>query len=362
MVRHSGGKGKQVFVAFGNRNALAAALHREGKIVGHPGISLVLATEDPDYVPPAPAPEPPSESAPPRGPPPFVGDGHPPPGRGPPPGPPPGRRQDFGPGPAGHHGGYGPPGHFGGPPPPRGGNGGPGFYDDKRGPPPGPSGPHRGPPGPGFDRGGGHRPPYEMPGPPHAGGPHRGYGPPPHGGGPHYGPPGGPGFMGGPPGGPGPRRGSNEFGGGGPPRFDDRHGPGFGGRPAGPMGFVDNRGPPGQYGNHPGPQMPRNSPPMSSGHLSGPPPSGERPRLKLAPRSKPVDAGGPAPASASSGKPNPFGAAKPVDTAAKLAELDKKEATEMPATYSHSKLVDDGPDMTEMHSALVDPPGLAKPR
>jgi hypothetical protein len=75
-------------------------------------------------------------------------------------------------------------------------------------------------------------------------------------------------------------------------RFDDRHGPGFGGRPAGPMGFVDNRGPPGQYGNHPGPQMPRNSPPMSSGHLSGPPPSGERPRLKLAPRSKPVDAGG----------------------------------------------------------------------
>jgi len=331
MVRHSGesgkGKGKQVFVAFASRHSLAAALHRTGECIGYKEIEVVLAAEDPDYVPPAPVAEPPAGGEPP--PPPYGGEG--PAGHGPPPG---GRRPD-----------HGPPGAYGGPPLPRGG-GGPGYYDDRRGPPPGPSGPPRGPGGP--------RPPFDMPHGGGGGGPPRGYGgPPPYG----AGPPGG--FRDGPP---GPRRMSNEYGQpGGPPRhFDDRHGPGpggFGGRP-GPGGFQEHRGPPGGYhAGPPPPHMPRNSPPMGAGHLSGPPPS-ERPRLKLAPRSKPLDAeSGPAPSAHSSGKPNPFGSAKPVDTAAKLAELDKKEHAregEKPP-HAHSKLVDGG-QLGEVHSALVDPP------
>ena len=77
-----------------------------------------------------------------------------------------------------------------------------------------------------------------------------------------------------------------------------------------------------------GPPMPQHGPPPP-GHPHGSPQhpaephaaydASERPRLKLAPRTKPIgEEGGASSAAGSSGKPNPFGNAKPIDTAAKV--------------------------------------------
>ncbi|KNC87077.1 hypothetical protein SARC_00821 [Sphaeroforma arctica JP610] len=52
----------------------------------------------------------------------------------------------------------------------------------------------------------------------------------------------------------------------------------------------------------------------------------ERPKLKIAPRTKPVESSAPAAASGGSAKSNPFGAAKPIDTAAKEAEIERRLA------------------------------------